>query len=231
MDFPAPGCPPPPSHPPGPKGHLTNQPGPRPQPSSNMRIGSGARTPLPSTGVSSWTLEQVQWGHRTCLKERLSGRMEHQRGAVFLQWGGGGGCGSAPRLLSTLKSLPGALSEPPRQTDVLSPFLPDSELVAATGMVRSARALKCLSWRRGENRMRKHNGKAMGEGIRKALPSGSGHSPRDWLILRSWEAQRAAITCPFLRGGGDGRSERLITLPKVTKLIKRATLNTQVYDS
>lgn len=38
-----------------------------------------------------------------------------------------------------------ALAEPRIQTDILNPFLPDSELVAATGMVRSWRALKCLS--------------------------------------------------------------------------------------
>lgn len=37
-----------------------------------------------------------------------------------------------------------ALSELRIQTDILNPFLPDSELVAATGMVTSWRALKCL---------------------------------------------------------------------------------------
>lgn len=59
-------------------------------------------------------------------------------------------------------------SEPLIYTDIPTPFLPDSELVAATGMVKSARALKWLSWRRGDRRLRRHEGKAR-EGIRKGL--------------------------------------------------------------
>lgn len=192
-----------------------------------MQIGSGTRTPLPSTEVScaaspAGPRSRCSGGHRTCLKERLSGRTEQWWGAAY-SYGGLRECPTAalhPQVpaWSTL-----------RTTDTNGrpqPLLTRLRVGGSNWHGEVCKGSEMSLLEGGEKRMRKHNGKAMGEGIRKALPSGSGHSPRDWSILRSWEARRADITCPFLQGGGDGGSERLIALPKVTKLIKRATLNT-----
>lgn len=48
------------------------------------------------------------------------------------------------------------------------------------------------------------------------------------MVPESWEAGGAGNSRPVLQGGGGRGPERLMGLPGVTKLMKRATMKTQV---
>lgn len=86
----------------------------------------------------------------------------------------------------------------------------------------------------GREKDEKAQEQSNGKGIREDLSLGSAHKvqkgtlPRNQMIPQACEAGRAAISCPFLQGGRDTGSARFIDLPKVPKLIKRATMKTQV---